>query len=361
MLALNLIQNNLYKQKLVEKIFEKNSLIPIYILGRNENAEQLASIINVSAFIDDFTDEKFYLGKPIIQSSNIKKHSIAVSCSLAIYPHSAKKTLQRSDVQYVLDYLDVVKYAKHVNLKIKFVDRARKDLEQNFEKYKWVYSRIKEEESKKVFSNILNFRNSLELDYLKSYVVDEQGQYFEDFLELKGSEVFVDAGAYDGQTSIEFIKHCPKYKSIYIFEPSEDNLQLARINLNEFKSVIFISKGLSNQKDILKFDTSNGSASSISKNGTVKINVDTLDALVDEKVTFIKMDIEGSEGVALEGMKGHILNDHPKIAISVYHKADDFWKISEQVLNIRDDYDIYLRHYTEGTDETVMYFMPRKV
>ena len=160
-------------------------------------------------------------------------------------------------------------------------------------------------------------------------------------------------GGYDGQTSLEFIKHCPKYKSIYIFEPSKENLKA-------YKNIHFISKGLSNKEDILKFDTSLGSASSISEEGSVEIYVDTLDNIVNEKITFIKMDIEGAEGMAIEGMKKHISEDYPKLAISVYHKADDFWKIPEQILAIRDDYDLYMRHYTEGTDETVMFFIPNK-
>jgi hypothetical protein len=63
--------------------------------------------------------------------------------------------------------------------------------------------------------------------------------------------------------------------------------------------------------------------------------------------------------MAIEGMKNHILNDYPKMAISVYHKVNDLWKIPEQILAIRDDYNIYIRHYTEGTDETVMFFMPK--
>lgn len=87
----------------------------------------------------------------------------------------------------------------------------------------------------------------------------------------------------------------------------------------------------------MKLDnTISGSLSHISEDATVEINVDTLDNLVNKKVIFIKM------------------------AISVYYKADNFWKIPEQVLNIRDDYDLYMRQYTEGTDETVMFFMPRE-
>jgi len=55
-----------------------------------------------------------------------------------------------------------------------------------------------------------------------------------------------------------------------------------------------------------------------------------------------------------------MLKINPKMAISAYHQKDDFWKIPEKILNIRSDYDIYLRHYTEGIVETVMFFIPRK-
>lgn len=54
------------------------------------------------------------------------------------------------------------------------------------------------------------------------------------------------------------------------------------------------------------------------------------------------------------------MNNHPKIAISVYHKSSDFRKIPEQILSIRSDYKIYLRHYTESIYETVMFFIPIK-
>jgi len=246
------------------------------------------------------------------------------------------------------------------DLEVMFMSDAKKDLELNFEKYENIYNCMKETESQNVFRNITSFRNNFDLKYMKDYEVDEKGQYFEDFLNLQDGEVFVDAGGFDGQTSIEFIKHCPNYKAVYIFEPDSDNLELAKKNLADKKNINFISKGLSNEKDTLRFDTGSGSASSISENGSIEIEVDTLDNLVKEKVSFIKMDIEGAEGLAIEGMKNHILNDHPKMAISVYHKVDDFWKIPEQIMAIRDDYDIYMRHYTEGTDETVMFFIPKQ-
>ena len=71
------------------------------------------------------------------------------------------------------------------------------------------------------------------------------------------------------------------------------------------------------------------------------------------------MDIEGAESYALEGAKEIIKQYRPKLAISVYHKKDDFWKIPMQILAIDGDYSIYLRHYTEAHAETVMFFIPK--
>ena len=70
------------------------------------------------------------------------------------------------------------------------------------------------------------------------------------------------------------------------------------------------------------------------------------------------MDIEGAEVSAINGAKYLINKYHPKLAICVYHKATDIREVFKTVLNIRADYHVYLRHYTEGIYETVMYFIP---
>jgi len=357
-MKLDIFQYDENTKKLVNDfLFAKN--IGKYILGTNLTALNLSNLVHINAFINDFTENKTFNKLLLIHSDFAKKDSIIVSASLSIYAYSAVCSLREKGFEKIITIPDIINYSTlAVNT---FLSDAQKDIELNYEQYVCIYQRLNDELSKKIFKNLLNFRKNGAISYLSSFSVDPIGQYFEEFLNLQENEVFVDAGAYDGQTSVEFIKKCPKYKSIYLFEPSDENLTLAKENLKKFSNVNFISKGLSNQKDTLRFDTDSGSASSISENGTVEIDVDTLDALVNEKVTFIKMDIEGAESFAIEGMKNHILNDYPKMAISVYHKVDDLWKIPEQILAIRDDYDLYIRHYTEGTDETVMFFIPKFV
>ena len=79
------------------------------------------------------------------------------------------------------------------------------------------------------------------------------------------------------------------------------------------------------------------------------------DMLRDRKVTFLKMDIEGSELAALRGAERIIREQRPKLAICVYHKPEDMWEIPGFILNCHPDYKLYLRHYSISYTETVLY------
>lgn len=117
---------------------------------------------------------------------------------------------------------------------------------------------------------------------------------------------------------------------------------------------------MSDASGVLHFNQDAGSASSVTKEGSEIITVDTLDTIIKEKVTFIKMDLEGWELNALKGAAEHIRSDCPKLAIAVYHNSSDFRKVFKYIQGFDLDYQVYLRHYTQGWSETVMYFLPRK-
>ena len=192
-------------------------------------------------------------------------------------------------------------------------------------------------------------------------------QYF-DLRELKvqEEEVFVDCGAFDGDTSIEFKKWCKEnYKHIYAFEPDEDNNSLCKQNLDEDihkgKCTVF-NKGTWSKETILEFSKNSDEASHICEGGTEKIGVLSLDAELfykkNEKVTFIKMDIEGAELETLKGASRIITEQKPKLAVCVYHKPEDIFTIPEYLRTLNPDYKFYLRHYTFAAWDTVLYAIP---
>ena len=327
------------------------------IFGRNDYAKSIADLVDVSFFVDDFTDEKQYLGKPIIGTEEIPKNALVVSTLLG-NPLSGENCLNKAGVKH-LNYFAFYENAGLDMPPVRFRGGFQDEYNNNKEKYLWVESLLADEESLVTYHKIINFRLSGNLSYMEGFSDRQKYQYFENFLELKETgEIFVDVGGFDGYTSTEFIKLCPEYQAIYLFEPNTDNMAVARENLRLYDNVHLYQMGLSSHKETLYF-SSEGSVFSANDEGSIEIKLDALDKLVDDEISYIKMDIEGAEGKAIEGARDTILKNHPKLAICVYHKNADFRKIPEQIFFIRDDYDIYLRHYTEGVVETVMFFIPK--
>ncbi len=336
-----------------------NANEPRYIFGRNEYAKSIADAVNIDGFIDDFTDETDFLGKPIIRLEDVPSSALVVSTVIG-RPLTAENRLKNSGARF-LDYFAFNRYIDNPKISpVKFWSEFKMDFELNRDRYEWIYSLLQDDESKKTITNIINFRLSYNLDYMRGYTDTQYRQYFEDFLVLRAKgEVFIDVGCFDGYTSNYFINQCPEYFAVHIFEPDPNNMIVVKDKLAKYKKIYFHPYGLSNQPKVLRFN-SKGSSSSISENGDLEIKVEKLDNIISDPFTFLKMDIEGAEIPAIEGAQQAITKHHPRLAISVYHRYDDLWKIPEKVLSYRDDYEIFLRHYTEGVDETVMFFVPKK-
>ena len=74
-----------------------------------------------------------------------------------------------------------------------------------------------------------------------------------------------------------------------------------------------------------------------------------------DKVTFIKMDVEGAELESLKGAEKTIRRDKPKLAICIYHKPEDMWTIPLYIKELVPEYKLYIRHHSSGVCETVLY------
>lgn len=331
---------------------------PRYVFGCNEWGRSIAESVSIDGFVDDFIGQDFYFDRKVIRSEELPLNALVVSAVVLGRPLTALARIAKIGAE-ALDYFAFKKYSGLDLASVKYLDDFRREFSLNKEKYQGVYDAFVDEESRSVFRKIINFRTSSDLRNMNGFVDAQYRQYFEDFLDLKKQEeVFVDVGCFDGYTTEEFIKRCPEYRAVHVFEPSSENMMEVRRRLAKFHDVNYHSKGAGEASKTVFFKTA-GSASMACESGETKIEIDRIDSLVREPFTFLKMDIEGGEVEAIKGAGESIVKYHPRLALSVYHKVDDFWRIPELVLSIRDDYDIYLRHYTEGVDETVMYFMPR--
>ncbi|WP_181243882.1 FkbM family methyltransferase [Chamaesiphon polymorphus] len=331
-----------------------------YLFGRNETSQQVSQIIEIDGFIDDYAElGTTWQEKPVLSTQNVPNNAFIVNCVLCVRPRTAENRIKDFGFSKIIPYADLCQTLPEAFPLPSFVLETRRDLEQNIAKWNKLYERLSDDRSKSVLSDLLKFRLTANYQYLIDYQFRIWEQYFEPFMYRHSDEVFVDCGGFDGDTTEEFCKRYPDYKKVFLFEPSATNLAKARQRLQNFRNIEMIELGVSDREGILKFNPESGSASCVSDSGSSQISVTTLDKSINEKVTFIKMDLEGWELKALQGAIEHIAKDRPKLAIAVYHHPSDFWRISEFILDVRDDYDVYLRHYTEGWSETVMFFVPK--
>ncbi len=186
-----------------------------------------------------------------------------------------------------------------------------------------------------------------------------QRVYFDlDYLPKKENEVFIDGGCFDVATSKSFIRWCNgNYKKIYAFEPDRINADQCKKIVEEehIENIEIYNCALSNKNEKLTFEQNGTEMSGKVEFGNTVVEGKRLEDIVEEKISFIKLDIEGMELDALKGMKKIIINDAPKIAVSVYHKKEDILNIAEYLLKLRPTYKFYLRHYSIGVIDTVLY------
>jgi FkbM family methyltransferase len=330
-----------------------------FVLGRGDYAASIAETVTIAAFIDDFARDDSFLGRPIVRSKDLPDGALVVVASM-LRPRSALASLAGLPIQ-VLDYFAFERFTDLPVKPVTFWAEFRNDYAANRDRYDKIRARLADTESVEIFDGIVNFRLTADLTAMAETRYDMVNQYFEDFLSLaRDGESFVDVGCYDGATSIEFARRCPGFRHITAFEPAAENFGLVTANLTPLGDdrLTLHNCGLSDAPGTLSFDAGHGSSNRVSAQGSTTVRVQRLDDVAIHSATFLKMDIEGAEIAALSAGIDTIRRFRPRLAISVYHRAADFWQIPELIDKAGVPYELRMRHYTEGIDETVMFFLP---
>jgi FkbM family methyltransferase len=189
--------------------------------------------------------------------------------------------------------------------------------------------------------------------------VCEQNQYFSaDIVKLTEHESFVDIGAFDGDTLRDFIGRTQgRFDDIFSFELDATNFGLLQDNVNQMpnrEKIKIFNLGAWNSKREIAYSVENfQSAIGVGSGKAHVVPID--DVLANEKVTYMKMDIEGAEPQALQGARNIIQTQKPRLAICIYHDLRHLWEIPLYLKGLVPEYKIYLRHHTKLEYETVCY------
>jgi FkbM family methyltransferase len=219
------------------------------------------------------------------------------------------------------------------------------------------YRLLADEESRREYLVQLSYLLSA-MDALEVARPPAREWYFpRELVPLSPEEVFVDCGAYDGDTIVDFLETCGgSYARILAFEPDP----LAFERLRDF--VGKLAPAMRSRIDLrqaavgaeaatLRFAGGGTPVSRVAKEGSLAVECVPLDAALEgSRPTFIKMDIEGGEEGALQGAAQAIRAHRPILAICVYHLQADLYRVPLLIHNISHCYRLFMRRLGNDGD-----------
>ncbi|WP_289284745.1 FkbM family methyltransferase [Parablautia intestinalis] len=226
---------------------------------------------------------------------------------------------------------------------------------------------LADEKSKKIYKSLICKRINGEDKMYEEF--EENGYFALPMFQIPDEkEVFVDAGGFVGDTLEQYLfKKLGMFRKYYIFEPDKNNYQTLMTRINRLKkewnlredAVIPIPGGVGRKSSVLYFkEIANGGIGShyTLEPGANESKVYALDDFFqDEKVDFLKADIESWELDMLLGAVSIIKRDKPRLAIAIYHNATDMCYILDWINKLDLGYKFYIRHHSPREAETVLY------
>lgn len=216
-------------------------------------------------------------------------------------------------------------------------------LEKHLEKIERAYSLLCDEQSRKVFENIIRFQITGDLN--SCFDCESTKDEAFEILNLGENESFLDLGAYRGDTVEEFLHYAKSYKKIVAVEPDIRTFKKLQVNCENLKNCTTLNNAIWSENCTLNFDGNKGRGASAQAEG-IEVPAISVDHITQEygKFTYINIDVEGAEYEMLKGAN-QTLKQLPKLCMAVYHKSEDIFSLINQVKEINPDYKIYLRHH----------------
>jgi FkbM family methyltransferase len=244
--------------------------------------------------------------------------------------------------------------------------------DQNKQKILQVYNLFEDELSKEIYARMILSR-ALNVP-VPEHIVSIDGCFIlPPFLVQNAREIFVDLGAYTGDTVERYIeKKMGVFHRIYAFEPDKLNFvamahRAARLK-NEWSlpddKLVLVRAGVGMKTGQALFalpgdgeNTARLGANFLMDTGAAEeVPLYALDDYFKEqKVGFIKADIESYELDMLRGAESIIKRDNPLLAVCIYHNASDMYTIPLFISTLCPDYKLKIRHHTYSFSETVLY------
>lgn len=324
----------------------------IVLYGMGDGAEKIRAVLDgIGVEVDDIMASDEFVRGHSFMGIRVKKLSeieqlygndfIILVCfgtqlpdvMSRIYDIAAKHELYAPNVPVVGDGLFTLDYAR-----------------ENYKSIKSAYELMADDQSKKVFESVIRYKLSGDIELLRQCETPREEMF--DLLRVNNSETYVDLGAYNGDTLVEFLNETSmQFKKLYAMEPDHKNYQKLKRRLYMIGSGLLeaYNCGAWNCETTKMFSLRAGRSSKVDSDNPKRgreVKMMSVDHMLQGgEATLIKYDVEGSEQKAIEGSKQTIAKYRPKLNVALYHRNEDMFAIPLQVAELNRKYKFYLRHH----------------
>lgn len=326
----------------------KNEIRPIMVYGMGNGADKLferfaklgISVSEVFAS-DGFVRGHSFRGYKVRSFSEIKESysDFVIVLSFASNREEVVSMLADIDADYdvyvpdmpianVEEYFDKNFYNSHYNEIVN------------------AYNALADDDSRAIFSSVINYRLTGRMKYLLECYSTRDEMY--SLLPCDSIKVAIDAGAYNGDTAREMKEYFSSLKKVVALEPDKKTFKrLVRYSEAEREiSVLPINAAAwCEDSEGLFFGSGNRNSTAVAtasfEHNEDAVKMIKIDSLGEEKIDYIKYDVEGAERQALKGASEIIKRDNPSLLVSLYHQSRDIFEI---INNLREDYPDYRLH-----------------
>ena len=332
----------------------------------------------INAFLDEYSQESKLNDVPVLRVEAILEEQDDWEIYCAIYPYSLNKPSSSGHIEvetklknlgfsHVYGFYETLKLHPEI-IKGYFNKNylwMSPDLEVmvDYEKIEQVRRLLNDDSSKQLLDRWVSWR---ETQSMANYIVpDNSCEYFPCDIEglFPADRLrFVDCGAYTGDTIVDLYAVWEgNIASVTCFEPDLKNLEQLNATLTKIQDEDKVSyiypAGVGKACSMVSFSGGQGSSSAMAMGGDGQlVPIVSLDQTVGlSHPNYIKMDIEGAELEALYGAKELISREAPSLAICLYHKPSDLWKIPLYIHSIQPSYKMDIRTHDHLCLSTVLY------
>lgn len=198
-----------------------------------------------------------------------------------------------------------------------------------------------------------------------------ENQYFAlpHFRRMDSNEVFVNCGAYVGDTIEKYIwSRFGVFRKIIGFEPDRNNFNAMKKRISRLRDEWNLNKDsielypyalsdIKNTVSIRNAEETMGLGGKVLEgecDGAECLMI-SIDEVINEPISFLNADVESYEYRMLLGAKETIRNWKPNLAISIYHNAVDMFSIPLLIKELVPEYKIAVRHHSYQLYDTVLY------